>query len=103
MIDYMQNEIAEYLRVAINRNGRTVNEPCVITAKEQDHASNIFGLRPFREIGIRHSAAVCSSVDDAGQHRVDSHACAFQVLSEAIHHRNSGSFGGGVGRGSGGM
>src|SRR5437762_14372611 len=100
MIHYMQNGIAEWLRDAINRNGRTVNEPCVITAKEQDYASNVFGLRPLREIGIWHSAAVRESVDDAGQHRVDSHACAFQVLSEAIHHRNGGSFGGGVGRGS---
>ena len=53
------------LAVAVNRNGRAVDDAAVVAAEEQDHPRDLLRLRPLREIGAGHRLAVRLGVDDA--------------------------------------
>ena len=61
---------------SVNGDGGAVDDFGLVSAQEQDDASNVLGLWPFREIRFRHGFAVRLRVNNAGKNRVHAHAAA---------------------------
>ena len=53
-----------------------MNQLGVFAAQEENDASDIARLWPFREIGVRYGFAVRFGIDDARENRVRADACA---------------------------
>src|ERR1035441_10939901 len=86
----MLSTIPEY------RYGCSMDNFRIVTAQEEDDASDILRLWPVCEIGVRHGIAICLPVDDAGKDGVHSHARTLCVSGKRIDHGQRGRLGSGV-------